>query len=203
MGFSFHPNAVIGVAALLTIGLGAFYCQPPPAGPDRAMIGIVCFLAQTPRWICMAILLGLCVAKGAFVWPESRATQYLMVFALHLAIGFGAICAGLAGLGMTSPSRKLLVATAPAIAPVVCKNSLRETGSFFMSPPRKNGTAIIALLWKRLDRHFLEKDNVVVAMVLKSEVAFVRPRTTLRFEIKLLLGDGLAFGVVGHFNAIH
>jgi hypothetical protein len=102
MGFSFHPNGVIAIAALLTIGLGIFYCMPSPAGPDRAMIGIVCFLAQTPRWICMAILLGFCVAKGAFVWPESRAAQYLILFAVHLAIGFGAICTGLAGLGMTS-----------------------------------------------------------------------------------------------------
>jgi hypothetical protein len=66
------------------------------------MIGLVCFFAQTPRWICMAILLVLCVANGAFAWPESRAAQYSLVLIVHLAIGFGAICAGLGGLGVTS-----------------------------------------------------------------------------------------------------
>jgi len=102
MGFHFHVNAVIAIAALLTISLGIFYCMPLPPGPDRSMIGLVCVFAQTPRWICMAILLGLCVANGAFAWPENRAAQYIVVFILHLAIGFGAICAGLAGLGVTS-----------------------------------------------------------------------------------------------------
>lgn len=102
IGSGFHINGVIAVAALLTIGLGIFYSLPSPAGPDRAMIGIVCFLAQTPRWFCMAIILGFCIAKGAFSWPESRIAQYAFVFTAHLAIGFGAICAGLAGLGMCS-----------------------------------------------------------------------------------------------------
>jgi hypothetical protein len=102
IGMHFHVNGVIAIAVLLTIGLGIFFCMPLPLGPDRAMIGLVCFLAQTPRWICMAILLGLCVANGAFTWPENRAAQYVVVFIVHLAIGFGAICAGLGGLGVTS-----------------------------------------------------------------------------------------------------
>ena len=54
IGMHFHVNGVIAIAALLTIWLGIFYCMPLPRGPDRAMIGLVCFLAQTPRWICVA-----------------------------------------------------------------------------------------------------------------------------------------------------
>jgi hypothetical protein len=102
IGMHFHVNGVIAIAALLTIGLGIFFCMPLPPGPDRAMIGLVCVFAQTPRWICMAILLGLCVANGAFAWPENRVAQYVIVFIVHVAIGFGAICAGLGGLGVTS-----------------------------------------------------------------------------------------------------
>lgn len=102
IGIHFHVNGVIAIAALLTIGLGIFFCMPLPPGPDRAMIGLVCVFAKTPRWICMAILLGLCVANGAFAWPENRAAQYVIIFIVHLVIGFGAICAGLAGLGVTS-----------------------------------------------------------------------------------------------------
>jgi hypothetical protein len=102
MWIAFHPNGAVALAALLTIWLGIFFCLPLPAGPDRAMIGLGCFFLQTPRWVCMAILLGLCVAKGAFMWPESRAAQYFVVFVVHVAIGVGAICAGLGGLGVTS-----------------------------------------------------------------------------------------------------
>jgi hypothetical protein len=102
IGTHVHVNGVIALAALLTIWLGVFFFMPLPRGPDRAMIGLVCFFAQAPRWICMAILLGLCVANGAFTWPEGRAAQYFLVFIVHLAIGFGAICAGLGGLGVTS-----------------------------------------------------------------------------------------------------
>jgi hypothetical protein len=91
-----------GYFDLLTIWLAIFFFLPSPSGPDRAMMGWACILLQTPRWICMALVLGICVARGAFTWPESRAAQYAIVFLAHAALGAGAICAALGGLGMTS-----------------------------------------------------------------------------------------------------
>jgi hypothetical protein len=102
MWFTPHPNAGLVIASLLTIWLAIFFFLPSPSGPDRAMMGWACILLQTPRWICMALVLGICVARGAFAWPESGAAQYAIVFAVHAALGVGAICASLGGLGMTS-----------------------------------------------------------------------------------------------------
>jgi len=102
MWFTPHPNIGLVVSSLLTIWLAIFFFMPSPLGPDRAMMGWACILLQTPRWICMAMVLMICVARGAFTWPESHAAQYAIVFAVHAALGVGAICASLGGLGMTS-----------------------------------------------------------------------------------------------------
>lgn len=40
------------------------HAAPAGAGSRDDWPGL--FFAQTPRWICLAILLGLCVANGAF-----------------------------------------------------------------------------------------------------------------------------------------
>ncbi len=96
-----YPNAALVLAALLTLGLGAFYCLPPPQTPDRAMMGMACFLVQTPRWICLALALGVCVANGAITWPANRPLQYLAVFTVHALLGLGAICAGVLSLTET------------------------------------------------------------------------------------------------------
>src|SRR5437899_1002636 len=50
---------------------------------------------------------------------------------------------------------------------------------------------------QRLDADFLEKDDVIVAMILEADVAFVGTSAALRFEIEFAFGNGLAFGVVG------
>jgi hypothetical protein len=102
MGLTFCANILLTLAALLTICLGIFFCFPLPAGPDRAILGFACFFLQTPRWICLAAVLGICVAKGAFTWPADRGAQFLVVFIAHAALGFGAIRAGLAALDVTS-----------------------------------------------------------------------------------------------------
>jgi hypothetical protein len=120
-------NLLLAIAALLTIWLGIFYCLPLPAGPDRAMIGLGCVFTQTPRWICMLVILEACVTRGAFAWPEDRNAQYVVVFLVHLLIGLGAICAGLAGIGVTAGvstwlSRLLALSTilVPTIQIVFC-----------------------------------------------------------------------------------
>lgn len=115
-------NILLAIAALLTAWLGFSYLLPLPAGPDRAMIGLGCFFIQTPRWICLAIVLGLCVARGAFSWPGDRAAQYLLIFTTHLLLGLGAICAGLAGLGMTagvSTAMARILALATVLVPAI------------------------------------------------------------------------------------
>jgi hypothetical protein len=97
-----HPNLMLLAAALLTIGLGVFFCMPLPLGPDRAMLGFTCFFIQIPRWIFLAGLLALCVSRGAFTWPTERWAQYFVVFTAHFLLGVAAICAALGGLGVTS-----------------------------------------------------------------------------------------------------
>ncbi len=39
-------------------------------------------------------------------------------------------------------------------------------------------------------------------MILQTEPAFVGTAAALRLKIKLALGNGLTFGVVGHFRAV-
>src|SRR5205807_10463870 len=52
-------------------------------------------------------------------------------------------------------------------------------------------------LFQRLDADVLEKDDVVVAVVLEADVPLVGASAAMRFEIEFALGNGLAFGVVG------
>ena len=59
------------------------------------------------------------------------------------------------------------------------------------------------LFLQRLHRDFLEKHDVVVAVILQPDITVVRARTALRFEVKFPLGHGIAFGVVRHFHAIY
>jgi hypothetical protein len=96
-----HPNMALAVATLLTIGLGILYHTAQSAGPDRASMWLGCFLVQTPRWIGLALVLGLCVARGAFNWPAERGAQYAVVFLVHIVLGLGAIFASFGGLGVT------------------------------------------------------------------------------------------------------
>src|SRR5712692_1858717 len=55
---------------------------------------------------------------------------------------------------------------------------------------------------KRLQRYFLEENDVVVAVILQAHVAFVGAAATLGLEVKLFLGNWLAFGVVGDFHIV-
>src|SRR5207245_2326160 len=57
-------------------------------------------------------------------------------------------------------------------------------------------------LVQRLDADFLEKDNVVVAVILQAHIALVGARAALRFEIIFVFGDGLALGVIGDGDII-
>src|ERR1700674_4594575 len=57
-------------------------------------------------------------------------------------------------------------------------------------------------LAQRLQRYFLEKDDVVVAVILQAHVAFVGAAAALGLELKFFLGNGLAFGVVGYFHIV-
>src|SRR5579862_1877925 len=57
-------------------------------------------------------------------------------------------------------------------------------------------------LGERADSYFFEEDNVVVAVILQADVAFVGAAAVLRFEIEFALGYGAAFGVVGDADAV-
>src|SRR4249920_2341350 len=60
----------------------------------------------------------------------------------------------------------------------------------------------MAKLLQRLHCNFFEKDDVVVAVILQPKPTFDGTSATLRFEIKLLVGNGLSFGVVRNLDAI-
>src|SRR2546430_16833567 len=57
-------------------------------------------------------------------------------------------------------------------------------------------------LLQRLDADFLEKDDVVVAVILQANPAFVRTAAALRLEIEFAFGNGLALGVVSKFDSV-
>jgi hypothetical protein len=92
-----YPNILLAVAAVLTIWKGVYVFVPVSTGPD-ALIGLDSLILQTPRWICLAVVLGVCVARGAFAWPANQAAQYVVVFSVHLLIGLGALWVSMAGL---------------------------------------------------------------------------------------------------------
>ncbi|HZE98682.1 MAG TPA: hypothetical protein VE981_16765 [Planctomycetota bacterium] len=58
------------------------------AGPDKVGAGILFAIVLPLRWICLAGVFGLCIAKGGFPWPASRVAQYLLVFMAHAVLGF-------------------------------------------------------------------------------------------------------------------
>src|ERR1017187_997810 len=58
------------------------------------------------------------------------------------------------------------------------------------------------LLRQRSDGDFLKENDVVVAMIPEADVAFQRTRTSLRLEAELPGRHGLAFRVIGYFDAV-
>jgi hypothetical protein len=101
------PNVLIVIAVLLTAGLGYFLSLPTPGAPDRAGLAVVLPILQTPRWICLAFLMSLCVARGAFVWPAGRAGQYFVVLAVHVLIGIVAVVGTAILMDQNSQSTKV------------------------------------------------------------------------------------------------
>src|SRR5581483_5794123 len=59
------------------------------------------------------------------------------------------------------------------------------------------------LLAEWLDGDFLKENDVLIAVVLQSEVTVVRTRSPLRLEIEFPFRHGLAFGVVGNLYPIN
>src|SRR5256885_10185714 len=55
---------------------------------------------------------------------------------------------------------------------------------------------------QRLKSDFFEHDDVVVAVILEAEPAFVGTRAVLGLEIEFAFGHGLALGVIGDFDAV-
>src|SRR5579864_4416484 len=62
--------------------------------------------------------------------------------------------------------------------------------------------ACFQLLLQRLDRDFLEIDDVVTCLVLQADVAFVRTAARVGFVREFPGMGGLAFGVVGYLDAV-
>src|SRR6476646_9932197 len=138
MGLTLHPNAILTLAAFLTAGVGLLFCLPLPPGPDRAQMGFACFLLQTPRWIGLVLVLGLCVARGAFSWPSSRGIQFLILFLVQAALGVGAICAGLCGLCVT-PGIPAWLSRTLAASTVVVPSMQIVFAAWYLNPEWRQG----------------------------------------------------------------
>ena len=100
-------NVLIVMAVLLTAGLGYFLSLPTPGAPDRAGLAVVLPILQTPRWICLAFLMSLCVARGAFAWPAGRSGQYFVVLAVHVLLGIVAVVCTAILMDQNSQSTKV------------------------------------------------------------------------------------------------
>jgi hypothetical protein len=128
------------VAILATVLLGICFAAPLPPAPDRAGIGLVCFMVQGPRWICIAVVLGMCVARGAFSWPSDRAVQYVVVFAVHALLGLGCLFCGLLSVerwpGAQEPEWML---RALSLAPLVIPAGQILFASWFLNPALRSG----------------------------------------------------------------
>jgi hypothetical protein len=99
-------DILVAIALLFTAALGYFLSLPTPGAPDRAGLAAMLPILQTPRWICLSVLMGLCVARGAFTWPANRSGQYFVVCAVHVLLGLVAmVCASIA-MDQKSPSSR-------------------------------------------------------------------------------------------------
>src|SRR5579863_1558797 len=67
---------------------------------------------------------------------------------------------------------------------------------------RRMTRSVPPLLLQRLDRDFLEIDNVVACLVLQADVAFVRTAAGVGFVREFPGMGGLAFGVVGYLDTV-
>jgi hypothetical protein len=80
---------LIGVAALLTFVLPSLAGSLQAlAGPDRAGSEMYYIFICAPRWLVLAVVLGVIVARGGFAWVSRHTIfQWLAVFAVHGAVG--------------------------------------------------------------------------------------------------------------------
>src|SRR5271165_1660237 len=99
--------------------------------------------------------------------------------------------------------RGIAIAT-PVVAALLCRNCRRDIRFLFMilSLIAEDELRTLPMLLQWLQVNFLEKYNVVVAVVLQANPSFVRTRAALRFEIELLVRDRLSFGVVRNLHAV-
>jgi hypothetical protein len=132
-------NIFLVVASLATIVLGILYSAPLPLGPDRAGSGVVCFMLQLPRWVCLAVVLMMCVAKGAFSWPSDRPAQYFLVLLVHTLLGLGCIWCGLYAMegftGIPVPGWMIRTLTC---APLVIPATQILFAAWFLNPALRN-----------------------------------------------------------------
>src|SRR5580704_15925931 len=72
------------------------------------------------------------------------------------------------------------------------------------NPSQRSKTKFEAftLFRQRPDRDFLEKHDVVVAVILQADIAFEWTRPSLRLKAERLGTHGLTFGVIRYFDAI-
>src|SRR5262249_34551223 len=107
------------------------------------------------------------------------------------------------GIVSGSRTKRLAATNAPVVPAVVCKNERREMGFLDISSSvidEDVSTWFGSVQWLNTD--FLEKHNIVVAVVLQANPTLVRPRASLWFKIEFAGRHWLTLGIVGHFYSI-
>src|SRR4051794_2253761 len=129
----------------------------------------------------------------------------------------GATVCGIANRGSGSRMMVLAASVAPAAAALnprklrlenaiasllmfLCVTSVSVLKLF--KPPRAQRYTKEKLFLQHFDCHFFEEHNVVVTMILQTEVSVIRTRAALRFEAEFAFGNWLALGVVCYLHAV-
>ena len=132
-------DVLLVCAALMTILLGGALTAPLPLGPDRAMIGLTCFFTQGPRWLCLAIVLSMCVTQGAFHWPRARAAQYVVVLVLHALLGLGSLACALAAIGKHYPGVPAGMMWVLMLVPLLVPSMQIVFAAWLLNPALRSG----------------------------------------------------------------
>src|SRR6266849_5155347 len=174
-----------GVAAVVEVGGGdALRAWELHGGGEQAGA----LHADADNAEAQAVAGGNCGIAGGF---EARVSQ-------EKCVGGGEGAGGSGSALQEFAAREIFFHFFSRLKKIECQNQRNGGDEVYAGSTGAQYIAPLHLL-QRLQRYFLEEDDVVVAVILQAHVAFVGTAAALRLEVKLFLGNGLALGVGGDF----